>query len=221
MNCEVTTSERIALILGDNISAFSRKSGLSESLLRKYSSGSIPGLGKAAAIAKAANVNLLWLATGEGPKDVDAGSIKPTKGADTTEFAFIPGYDVQVSAGTGVSPDGEQATRRLAFRHRWLKYRGLNEKDLVMVFTKGDSMEPTISDGNTLMVDTSDTSPQDGAIYVIRNDGHLLVKRTQVAVGQGIWLISDNKEYDRQLVQFDETPDLEVIGRVVWIGKDI
>lgn len=217
LDCEMTINERIAETIGENVSAFSRASGVGESLLRQYISGSKPGLDKAAAIAKAGNVNLLWLATGEGDKAAPQSSGQ----VSLSEFALIPGYDVQVSAGTGVSPDGEQATRRLAFRHRWLKYRGLNEKDLVMVFTKGDSMEPTISDGNTLMVDTSDTNPQDGGIYVIRNDGHLLVKRTQVAVGQGVWLISDNKEYDRQLVQFDETPDLEVIGRVVWIGKDI
>ena len=90
-----------------------------------------------------------------------------------------------------------------------------------MVFTKGDSMEPTIADNNTLMVDTSDTDPQDGGIYVIRNDGHLLVKRTQIAPGQGVWLISDNKEYKEVLVKFDKTEDLEVIGKVVWIGKDM
>lgn len=216
----MTLSERISKTIGDNVSAFSRESGLGESLLRQYIAGSKPGLDKAAAIAKAGKVNLLWLATGEGPMSM-ATDVSASVQSELSDFALIPGYNVQVSAGNGSIPGNEEPTRRLAFRHRWLKYRGLNEKDLVMVFTKGDSMEPTIADNNTLMVDTSDTDPQDGGIYVIRNDGHLLVKRTQIAPGQGVWLISDNKEYDKLLVQFDKTEDLEVIGKVVWIGKDI
>tara|TARA_B110000211_G_scaffold15953_1_gene16659 strand:- start:249 stop:899 length:651 start_codon:yes stop_codon:yes gene_type:complete len=216
----MTLSERISKAIGDNVSAFSRESGLGESLLRQYIAGSKPGLDKAAAIAKAGKVNLLWLATGEGPMSMSADTNASVQ-SELSDFALIPGYNVQVSAGNGSIPVNEEPTRRLAFRHRWLKYRGLNEKDLVMVFTKGDSMEPTIADNNTLMVDTSDTDPQDGGIYVIRNDGHLLVKRTQIAPGQGVWLISDNKEYDKLLVQFDKTEDLEVIGKVVWIGKDI
>ncbi|MDO6750036.1 S24 family peptidase, partial [Gilvimarinus sp. 1_MG-2023] len=77
----------------------------------------------------------------------------------------------------------EEVSRKLAFRRKWLKFKGLHEKDLVVVFAKGDSMEPTISDNNTIMVDTSDTSPQDGRMYVIRVDGHLLVKRTQILPG--------------------------------------
>lgn len=216
----MTLSERISKTIGDNVSAFSRESGLGESLLRQYIAGSKPGLDKAAAIAKAGKVNLLWLATGEGSMSIAADASAPAQ-SELSDFALIPGYNVQVSAGNGSIPGNEEPTRRLAFRHRWLKYRGLNEKDLVMVFTKGDSMEPTIADNNTLMVDTSDTDPQDGGIYVIRNDGHLLVKRTQIAPGQGVWLISDNKEYDKLLVKFDKTEDLEVIGKVVWIGKDI
>lgn len=216
----MTLSERISKTIGDNVSAFSRESGLGESLLRQYIAGSKPGLDKAAAIAKAGKVNLLWLATGEGSMSIAADASAPAQ-SELSDFALIPGYNVQVSAGNGSIPGNEEPTRRLAFRHRWLKYRGLNEKDLVMVFTKGDSMEPTIADNNTLMVDTSDTDPQDGGIYVIRNDGHLLVKRTQIAPGQGVWLISDNKEYDKLLVQFDKTEDLEVIGKVVWIGKDM
>lgn len=169
-------------------------------------------------LASASGVNIEWLVAGTGPINHNADA---NNASDISEFALIPGYNVRASAGHGVTPESEQPTRRLAFRQRWLEYRGLNEKNLVMVFAAGDSMEPTIVDNNTLMVDTSSTIPQDGGIYVIRNDGHLLVKRTQIAPGQGVWLISDNKEYKEMLVKFDKSEDLEVIGKVVWIGKDM
>ena len=62
------------------------------------------------------------------------------------EFALIPGYRVQVSAGHGALTQVDQAPcRHLAFRRKWLKWRGFAEKELAIVWSKGDSMEPTIS----------------------------------------------------------------------------
>lgn len=221
----MTIHDRIKLVIGSNVAAFSRASGVSESLLRQYSSGSKPGLEKAVNIAEAGGVNLQWLATGEGPMRIEDALMpeEPEMGAldKMAEFALIPGYDIQVSAGHGAIPGDEKATRRLAFRHKWLKFRGLNQNDLVMVYAKGDSMEPTISSNNTLMVDTSQKVPEDGGIYVIHHDGHLLVKRTQYAPGQGVWLISDNKQYEKLLVNIEETPEMDVVGKVVWIGRDM
>jgi hypothetical protein len=60
---------RVAL-KGESVNSFAVRAGIRESLLRKYLVGSQPGLDKAVEIAKAANVNLIWLATGKGsPED--------------------------------------------------------------------------------------------------------------------------------------------------------
>lgn len=203
---------------------FAKMIGISESQLYRYLSGD-RDLKAAVALrmAKEAGVNLLWLLTGEGPMNgLDVVSIaSEDEERIHDEYAFIPGYNIQVSAGHGTLAGSEEVSRKLAFRRKWLKFKGLNEKDLVVVFAKGDSMEPTISDNNTIMVDTSDKSPQDGRMYVIRVDGHLVVKRTSLVPGQGVLLISDNKDYPPHLVKFDgSNPDLEVVGRVVWVGKD-
>ncbi|ASP37869.1 transcriptional regulator [Bacterioplanes sanyensis] len=193
---------------------------VSESQIHRYSAkDSDPKISVLLSMAAVSGVRLHWLITGEEPVLCQEGSDGPV--SIEQEFALIPGYNVHVSAGNGTLPLDEQPARRLAFRHRWLQYRGLNAKNLVMVYARGDSMEPTIADNDTLMVDTSDTVPQDGQIFVIRNDGHLLVKRTQVAPGQGVWLLSDNANYDRLLLNLNDTPDLDVIGRVVWIGKNV
>ena len=165
-------------------------------------------------------VNANWLLTGAGEMMLSKGDPTQSSLSELTEFALIPGYNIQISAGNGSESEKEQVTRKLAFRHRWLKYKGLNEKDLVLVFTKGDSMEPTISDNNTLMIDTSQTQLQDGHIYVIRTNDHLVVKRVQNTLN-GFYLISDNKEYKEIELTYNEADDLQVIGRVVWIGKDL
>lgn len=215
---------RLRLVIGEkSVNSFAQLCDIKESTFRRYLLGSIPSADKAAVIAKVGNVNLEWLATGCGPMErTHATNVdRQDQGSSIeSEFALIPGYSVQVSAGSGAFPDHEQPSRRLAFRHKWLRYRGLNEKDLVLVFAKGDSMEPTIEDNNTLMIDTSQRELNDGAIYVIRSNDHLIVKRVQRLLNQAVLLISDNRAYQPIQVNLD-TDDLQVIGRVVWIGKDV
>lgn len=193
------------------------------STLNRYIAGeSQIGLEDAADMCARAGVSLMWLVTGEGDAHAPNFDKELPGSALDSEYALIPGYDIHASAGNGnLVPEAEIPTRRLAFRQRWLQHRGLNERDLVLVFAKGDSMEPTIADNNTLMVDTSEKRAEDGGIYVIRHGEHLVVKRTQLVFGQGIRLISDNKAYPEQMVDFDAATDLQVVGRVVWIGKDV
>lgn len=213
--------DRLKLAInGESTNAFAKKCEYRESTIRGYLSGSMPSLDKAAHIAKIAGVNLQWLATGEGVMRTGESESLDNEG-EMGEFALIPGYNVEVSAGVGAFPNQEEPTRKLAFRHKWLRYRGLKPEDLVLVFAKGDSMEPTINDNNTLMIDTSNRELSDGHIYVIRTDGHLIVKRIQMLWNKGILLLSDNKEYREQQIEPNESDDLEVIGKVVWIGKDI
>ncbi|WP_198599155.1 helix-turn-helix domain-containing protein [Vibrio kanaloae] len=139
----------------------------------------------------------------------------------TDEFALIPGYRIQVSAGHGsLNPEQLEPTRHLAFRRKWLKFRGFNEKDLAIVWAKGDSMEPTIHNNDTLVVNMARKKPSDGHIYIFRNGEELFVKRYQSALGS--WrLISDNLIYDKLDIPKEEQHQFEVIGQVVHIAKDL
>lgn len=198
----------------------SRETGIPESGIYRYIKGESAIPVKALVkIAEATGVSIQWLATGEGEQESD-GKAQDESALDS-EFALVPGYNVQVAAGSGVFPEDEQPSRKLAFRRKWLKYRGLNDTDLVLVFAKGDSMEPTISDNNTLLIDTSNQQLMDGNIYVIRVNSHLVVKRVQTLLNRDIMLLSDNKEYHPETLKPDQLQDLQVIGKVVWIGKDV
>jgi len=137
------------------------------------------------------------------------------------EYALIPGYHISVSTGHGALNGDHEVKRQLAFRSKWLRYRKLNPKDLAVVFAKGDSMEPTINSGNTILVDLSNKKLTEGSIYVLRLGEELYAKRLQQRFDGSIELISDNKEYKDQLVKPDELEQLEIIGKVVWIGKDL
>ncbi|MFK4751483.1 LexA family transcriptional regulator [Oceanobacter antarcticus] len=222
-------SDRISHLLDSfkNTSAFAREVGVSESVVRRWRDGtSEPSRKNLEAIAKASGARIEWLVLGTGTmtnSDQVDGHVKESAAGYKIEddYAFIPGYNIQVSAGPGRFAGSEEVSRKLAFRRKWLNFKGLHEKDLAVVFAKGDSMEPTISDNDTIMIDTSDTRPQDGRMYVIRVEDSLVVKRVSLVPGQGVLLISDNKDYPPNLVKFNgSNPDLEVIGRVVWVGKD-
>src|SRR5690606_21125129 len=212
-----TRLETVVARLG-GIAQVAKTTDLSPSTLRRYINEETDvKLGDAARLCRMAGFSLEWLADGTGEPGGDI-----AVETEPDDYALIPGYNVQVSAGNGSAINEEQVTRKLAFRRKWLNFRGLHEKNLVVVFAKGDSMEPTISDNNTIMVDTSDNVPQDGRMYVIRVDDHLLVKRTQIVPGQGVQLISDNKDYPPMLVKLGNAETtIEFVGRVVWIGKDV
>lgn len=150
------------------------------------------------------------------------GNFHPIEEIDKDEYAYIPMYDVEVSAGNGAAAYGvAEPANHLAYRKDWLKLRGLFAKDLNCVTARGDSMEPTIHSKDTLLVDTSKNNPRDGQIYVIRSSDVLWVKRIQRQIDGSLSLISDNPTYAPMQLNLDDHPDIQVIGQVVQISKDL
>lgn len=137
----------------------------------------------------------------------------------SSEFALVPLYDVEVSAGHGAHIDQEQIASQIAFRRDWLTQSGFNINNLVSLSARGDSMEPTVRDGDLLLVDTSQKEVIEDGIYVLLLDHHLLAKRLQRLYDGTIYIRSDNTAYERQVVPPDAADQLQIIGRVVWTGR--
>jgi len=224
-------SERLQQLVGiGNGRKFSRETGISYSKLHNYLSGvSLPTLDSLVTLADATGASIEWLATGRGQVRQDEAQVCEIPAHYSTdemvkwmeEFAMIPGYRIQVSAGHGALTQGElEPCRYLAFRRKWLRWRGFEEKELAIVWSKGDSMEPTISNNDTLVVHLNRTRPVDGHIYVVRNDDQLWVKRVQVLPSAWL-LLSDNKHYQPIEVPKDEQHTFQVIGQVVHIAHDV
>src|SRR3546814_9741351 len=82
---------------------------------------------------------------------------------------------------------------------KWLRGLGADPRALSIIRVAGDSMAPTLSDGDDILVDGGDAAGRlrDG-IYVLRMDDALMVKRIARAPGPGrIAVISDNPHYRR------------------------
>lgn len=226
--------ERLTEIIGDDsIRDLARKVGISEGALRTFIKGRTPKLIDIIKIAKAKGVSWVWLSTGEGNKylkeSAEAEEAENVNESTVTykindfleEYALIDGFHTQVSAGHGAIWDNEQVRRKLAFRAKWLRYRGLKPENLRVVFAKGDSMEPTIHSGDSILVDITATSLSDGSIFVVRIGDELFAKRVQLHIEGGVTIISDNKEYKDQMIHPAFLDKLAVVGKVVWIGKDV
>ena len=144
--------------------------------------------------------------------------------ASSGEFVYVPRYDVTASAGSGHWHDsGENAQFTMAFLRHWVeKYLNAKPKDLSVVRVHGDSMAPTLQDGDNILVNHADTEVNDG-IYVVRIDDKILVKRTQFIKKDTIRIISENTSYPPYEVDCSEENqmDFEIIGRVVWFGRQM
>ncbi|WP_294122770.1 S24 family peptidase [Sphingomonas sp.] len=150
------------------------------------------------------------------------GGLPDDHDAEFGELVPVVRVAVRASAGPGAIPSEESMRPYFAFEPRWLK--ALTESPaakLSVIRVEGDSMAPTLSAGDDILVDLGDGPDRlrDG-IYVLRVDGALLVKRLAIhPVGRRVTVQSDNPAYgDLPDCGLDE---IDCIGRVIWAARKI
>jgi phage repressor protein C with HTH and peptisase S24 domain len=150
------------------------------------------------------------------------GGLPDDSTAEYGELVPVVRVAVRASAGPGAIPGQESTRPYFAFDPRWL--RALTDSPaskLSLIRVEGDSMAPTLSAGDDILVDLADGPERlrDG-IYVLRVDGALLVKRLAIhPVGRRVTVQSDNPAYgDLPDCGLDE---IDCIGRVIWTGRRI
>lgn len=235
-NQEEFISRLTKLIGSESYRSYSQRGGFSDTMLRSYVKDSIPSIEKAAQICAAAKVDdnidfskfFSWLCLGIGGKESDFFEIssdsvnenKPFYSIDKSdEFTLIDSYAIYASAGHGSEIGHELQTEPMSFRTDWLKKEGFSPDRLAVIRAKGDSMEPTISDNDVILVLLSNgDSPRDG-LHVIRLESGLFVKRLQFDPLGSVYVKSDNPTYNSMTISKDERSQLHVVGRVVWAGK--
>lgn len=143
-------------------------------------------------------------------------------GRGHADFVAVPRLDLRAAAGAGAFPGEENSYDRLRFDHRFLReVAGGGTAGLSTIRVSGDSMVPTLADGDEILVNRADAAERlrDG-IYVLRVDDALIVKRLAVnPAGGRITVRSDNSNYP-PWPECDRG-EVTVIGRVVWTGRRI
>lgn len=153
------------------------------------------------------------------------------------EHLFIPLLNVKVEAGVnGLINDSPEPMDRLPFKRSWLKHKGYRDEKktlerLCLIKARGESMQPTISDGEVLLVDTDEAvrvpeGIKNGAVYIVRwgrAGDELSVKRVHLDWAERqIIAVSDNELYRPKAIDLAEGKPLRyyVFGRVAWVGKE-
>lgn len=144
--------------------------------------------------------------------------------ASETSLGLVAVSRNQASAAAGAGATGIDAEARpyFAFDSQWLRHlTSAAAEDLSMISVQGDSMSPTLNDGDDILLDTSVCGkPLRDGIYVLRVDDSLLVKRLAVhPLGRTVTVQSDNPAYP-------DWPDcaldtIHCIGRVIWAGRKV
>jgi hypothetical protein len=148
-----------------------------------------------------------------------ADRVAPTPVRGLPAVVAVPRLALGASAGGGTLDDDERASGAMAFDARWLRHLGVRPQRVSIIRVDGESMAPTLNDGDDIMVDHDDDAGRlrDG-VYVLRLDAVLMVKRIAMGPLRGRFsVVSDNPHYPDWA---DIDPALvDIVGRVVWTGR--
>ena len=127
---------------------------------------------------------------------------------------YVEIHEVEAAAGSGMLIEGAPVKGRLAFQRDWLRRNRIDPDQCTVIAVSGDSMEPTLPDGCSILVDHSRRTRRRGKIYVLQDDDTLLVKRA--GREKSGWLIlSDNPYWPPALWPEGTT----VVGEVRWAAR--
>lgn len=180
-------------------------------------------------------VDAHWLATGHGRKRQYPRLVgeKPLAVEEAqplsypkSDDVFIPKFDTGGRMGNGglVLKDQPGVINGWRVSTEWVTKNvrhATAPQNLAIVTGFGDSMEPLFSAGDPVLIDMGVREFSGDAIYFFRVDGEGFIKRLQSIPGEGLRVISANREgYDAWTLR--EGMDFEVFGRVlkVWKGRD-
>ena len=155
-----------------------------------------------------------------GVSEASLGGPGSPEPADSGEMIRVPRLDVAASAGHGAITGSEVAVAHIAFDPKWLRQLckgGTNKLSFIRV--QGDSMSPTLADGDDILVDEADGAERlrDG-IYVLRREDTLMVKRLAInPFAARATITSDNPAYPEW--RDCDLSTLAIIGRVIWAGR--
>ena len=158
-------------------------------------------------------INSWWLLTGKGEMFI---SNDTTKNSDNY---FIDLLNVRAGAGEGIYNYVIETVDTISLDKSFFR-TPINTNKIKGIQVDGDSMEPTLRDGDYVLIDENINFGTNG-IYAIQYGGQILIKRLQFKMDGTILIISDNDKYDKELFNPKENQlPFQVLGlKVLSIQK--
>ncbi len=90
-----------------------------------------------------------------------------------------------------------------------------NPNSIIALKVMTDSMEPTLNNKEIILFDKDNLDISKGGIFIILTNIGILVKRVSLKIDGSIELISDNKNYNSELIEKNELNTIKILGKVV------
>ena len=158
------------------------------------------------------NVNPDWLEKGTGSKVLSQNIYHEI-------FLQVPKIKARLSAGGGSFETEPEIKEFYSFRKDWLSKKG-KARDMVLMDIFGNSMEPELKEGDTVLIDQSQKAVLAGAIYAVGFDDTIVVKRLEKRPKELV-LLSENERYPMMRFRDEEMDSVRIIGKVIWVCREM
>jgi phage repressor protein C with HTH and peptisase S24 domain len=222
----------MASTLADRLQARARQLALSEvqiaeraGLTRNYvhdiwrGRSTRPNRARLEQIARVLKVEVDWLVSGMGAVEGEP----PDLTRDPEAFVPIPALEPPARAGRGRVVETVLATAEpYQFRRSWiLDHLQVDPEALRVMRIEGDSMQPTLQEGDLVLVNTGRRQPSPPGIFILFDGMALVAKRLELTGDAGqprVRVRSDNPAYEAYERPLDA---ISIIGRVRWFGRAV
>lgn len=125
--------------------------------------------------------------------------------------------ELAAAAGGGSEALGEEVAGCVWFRQDWLDRRNLDPTQCVVIRVSGESMEPLLQEGDSILVDRKRRRRIQDRIFVVRTDDGLVVKRAGRDEDGGWLLLSEHPSWEPA----PWPANAETIGQAVWTARSL
>jgi phage repressor protein C with HTH and peptisase S24 domain len=171
-----------------------------------------PTSSKLTAIADQLNVSVQYLLSGVHP-------VMGTKQKEWGDLVEIPSILVEETAAGGVLITNEAELKPYFFRNDWIKNTlKTRAEDLRSLYIRGDGMSSTLQEGDMVVVNIAQRTPNPPAIFVLFDGMGLMAKRLEMISKEKVRILSDNPRYAPYERDISE---INIIGKVVWVARQL
>lgn len=186
--------------------------GVSQGTIGNIESGARQSRGSLPQIAEALGISHKWLADGLGSMTL-VNSVAPPYG-DTGTVVLRRSRLLLPLQGPGlVTEPDDKGIAPLLLHPAWLRSVSARPEHLVAIQVSGSDMEPSLFDGDTVVLNTDATTPADGQVFALDQDGTVILRRLNRDGGQW-WLHADHPDQAR-FPRKSFGPASVLIGRVL------
>ena len=139
--------------------------------------------------------------------------------SDTPEGILLPVYSARLSAGPGsVNSEFSEKTSELWFTRAWLRRVNAKMGDVRIVTVDGESMWPTLHNGDKVAINIGDKEIRDHRVYALAYGDEAKVKRLSRQIDGSVRVSSDNLDKTRfpdEVLVGEAMNNVRIIGRIV------